>query len=74
MRPPTLLFSLCLSGLIGILLTPALIFKLYPPELKETPEAPGLAEKKLEAMGPVTANEWIMVGTMLLAVTLWVMG
>ncbi|XVF01538.1 hypothetical protein REPUB_Repub04eG0097600 [Reevesia pubescens] len=33
-----------------------------------------MAAKKLEHMGPVSKNEWIMVGTMLLAVTLWVCG
>ncbi|KAJ9552055.1 hypothetical protein OSB04_016100 [Centaurea solstitialis] len=29
---------------------------------------------RLEAMGPVTTNEWVMIGTMLLAVSLWVFG
>lgn len=27
-----------------------------------------------QAMGPVTKNEWVMIGTMLLAVTLWIFG
>ncbi|CAI7792953.1 unnamed protein product [Closterium sp. NIES-53] len=63
-----------LPGLIGLLVTPLLLFTLYPPELKDTPEAPGLAEVKLKEMGPVTPNELIMVGTMLLAVSLWVLG
>ncbi|XP_040966085.1 dicarboxylate transporter 2.1, chloroplastic isoform X3 [Gossypium hirsutum] len=49
-------------------------FQFYPPEIKDTPDAPAMAAKKLEQMGPVTKNEWIMVGTMLLAVTLWVCG
>ncbi|KAL6003755.1 hypothetical protein ACLOJK_004301 [Asimina triloba] len=31
-----------------------------------------MAEKRLEMMGPVTRNEWVMVSTMLLAVSLWV--
>lgn len=62
------------AGIVGTILTPLLLFKLFPPELQDTPEAPGLADKKLEAMGPVTGKEWIMVATMLLAVTLWVTG
>ena len=56
------------------MVTPLILYKLYPPETKDTPEAPAMAAKKLEHMGPVTINEWVMVGTMLLAVTLWVCG
>ncbi|URE49843.1 Sodium:sulfate symporter transmembrane region [Musa troglodytarum] len=40
----------------------------------DTPDAPALATKKLEQMGPVTTNEWAMVVTMVLAVSLWVFG
>ncbi len=54
--------------------TPFLLYKIFPPDIKETPEAPAAAEKKLQAMGPITQNEWFMVSTMLLAVTLWVFG
>ncbi|KAK8568336.1 hypothetical protein V6N13_106259 [Hibiscus sabdariffa] len=63
-----------LPALVSLLLTPLILYKLYPPEIKDTPDAPATAAKKLEQMGPVTRNEWIMVGTMLLAVTLWVCG
>lgn len=59
---------------VALLLTPLILYKLYPPELKDTPEAPALAAEKLKNMGPVTRNEWVMVGTMLLAVSLWVFG
>ncbi|MBA0828978.1 hypothetical protein Goarm_013602 [Gossypium armourianum] len=63
-----------LPALVSLLLTPLILYKLYPPETKDTPDAPAMAAKKLENMGPVTRNEWIMVGTMLLAVALWVCG
>lgn len=63
-----------LPALICLLATPLILYKLYPPEIKDTPEAPALAAKKLENMGPVTQNEWIMVATMLLAVSLWIFG
>ncbi|GMI74659.1 dicarboxylate transport 2.1 [Hibiscus trionum] len=61
-------------ALVSLLLTPLILYKLYPPETKDTPDAPAMAAKKLENMGPITRNEWVMVGTMLLAVTLWVCG
>ncbi|NP_001413407.1 dicarboxylate transporter 2, chloroplastic [Spinacia oleracea] len=63
-----------LPAFVALLLTPLILYKLYPPELKDTPEAPALAAEKLKNMGPVTKNEWVMVGTMLLAVSLWVFG
>ncbi|KAH1030993.1 hypothetical protein J1N35_043167 [Gossypium stocksii] len=63
-----------LPALVSLLLTPLILYKFYPPEIKDTPDAPAMAAKKLKQMGPVTKNEWIMVGTMLLAVTLWVCG
>eukprot|EP00252_Welwitschia_mirabilis_P016290 TRINITY_DN35948_c0_g1_i1.p1 TRINITY_DN35948_c0_g1~~TRINITY_DN35948_c0_g1_i1.p1 ORF type:complete len:572 (-),score=66.47 TRINITY_DN35948_c0_g1_i1:396-2111(-) len=59
---------------VALVATPYLIYRLYPPEVKDTPEAPAVAAKRLVEMGPVTRNEWVMVGTMLLAVTLWVCG
>ncbi|XP_050210552.1 dicarboxylate transporter 2.1, chloroplastic [Mercurialis annua] len=63
-----------LPAFVCLLVTPLVLYKLYPPETKDTPEAPALAAKKLENMGPVTKNEWVMVGTMILAVSLWVFG
>ncbi|GAQ92041.1 Dicarboxylate transport 2 [Klebsormidium nitens] len=61
-------------ALVALLTGPLILYKIFPPESKNTPEAPGIATKRLEAMGPVTKNEWVMIGTMLLAVTLWIFG
>lgn len=61
-------------AIISLLATPYILYKLYPPEIKDTPNAPAEATTKLKLMGPVTGNEWAMVGTMLLAVSLWVFG
>jgi len=46
--------------------------QLAPPELKETPEAPKEAEARLKAMGPMSLDEKIMLGTMGLALFFWV--
>lgn len=61
-------------AIVSLLVTPLVLYVIYPPETKDTPDAPALAAKKLESMGPVTKNEWVMVATMLLAVSLWVFG
>uniref|UniRef100_A0A5B6ZVW2 Dicarboxylate transporter 2.1 n=1 Tax=Davidia involucrata TaxID=16924 RepID=A0A5B6ZVW2_DAVIN len=63
-----------LPAFVSLLATPFVLYKIYPPETKDTPDAPAMATKKLELMGPVKRNEWVMVGTMLLAVSLWVFG
>lgn len=63
-----------LPAFVSLLATPFILYKLYPPETKDTPEAPAMAAAKLELMGPVTKNEWTMIATMLLAVSLWICG
>ena len=63
-----------LPAIVSLLATPFILYKLFPPQVKDTPDAPALATKKLEQMGPVTTNEWAMVVTMVLAVSLWVFG
>ncbi|KAF6250451.1 Sodium/sulfate symporter [Scenedesmus sp. NREL 46B-D3] len=39
-------------AILGMVITPILLFKLFPPEIKETPEAPKLAKENLAKMGP----------------------
>ena len=60
-------FSLALIDLL-------LLVQISPPEIKDTPEAPKEAARRLEKMGGMTRDEKIMLGTMGLAVVLWVLG
>ncbi len=50
---------------------PYLIYKVFPPEVKATPEAPAAARKALAAMGPLSLHEKIVAGTFVGMVTLW---
>jgi DASS family divalent anion:Na+ symporter len=59
--------------LILFFLVPWIIYKIYPPEIKETPEAPTIAQEALDHMGPVHKNEFIMAATFFGMVFLWVM-
>jgi DASS family divalent anion:Na+ symporter len=61
-------------ALLGLIITPAIMYRAFPPEVKETPEAPRLAAARLEAMGPMSRDERVMLGTMAGAVALWVAG
>jgi DASS family divalent anion:Na+ symporter len=54
-------------------LVPWVIFKIYPPEIKHTPDAPVIAKDALDTMGAVSRNEWIMAATFIGMVFLWVM-
>ncbi|MQL79347.1 hypothetical protein Taro_011778, partial [Colocasia esculenta] len=63
-----------LPAIISLLATPYVLYKIFPPETKDTPDAPAAASERLKQMGPVTRSEWVMIGTMLLAVSLWIFG
>ena len=63
-----------LPALVSLLLSPFVLYHLYPPEMKNTPDAPSVARKRLKDMGPVKRDEWVMIATMLLAVSLWISG
>ncbi|WP_211655401.1 anion permease [Planococcus alpniumensis] len=61
-------------GLISLALIPFVIYKLYPPELKETPEASAIAVEKLKEMGPMKKEERYMIGVFVLLLSLWIFG
>nr|GMD17756.1 dicarboxylate transporter 1, chloroplastic [Ipomoea batatas] len=61
-------------GLVSLVVVPLLLYIIYPPTVKSSPDAPKLAREKLEKMGPMSKNEIIMAGTLLLTVGLWVFG
>lgn len=61
-------------GIASVILLPFLLYKIYPPELKKTPEAPAMATEKLKEMGPISTHEWLMLFAFLILLILWVTG
>ena len=61
-------------GIASILLVPYLLYKIYPPELKDTSAARTEAKSKLKEMGPLTRSEWFMLAAFILLLVLWVFG
>lgn len=55
-------------------MTPLIMYKVIPPQIKDTPNAPKEASRQLEKMGPMSREEIIMASTMFFAVTLWIFG
>ncbi|WP_432525804.1 DASS family sodium-coupled anion symporter [Serratia sp. BFP-2025] len=58
-------------GLCSLIVMPLVIYLLYPPEVKSTPDAPRFAREKLQALGPVTLPEKITLGVFALLLVLW---
>jgi DASS family divalent anion:Na+ symporter len=64
----------CVPGIVSLLLVPRVLYWLYPPEVKETPDAPQMARGRLKEMGPLRRGEWIMLVTFALLLFLWIFG
>jgi DASS family divalent anion:Na+ symporter len=61
-------------GLVSLLVIPYLLYKLYKPEITETPEAVAMATAKLKEMGRLSTPEWLMTGVFSIVLVLWVIG
>ena len=58
-------------GLLSLIIVPYLLYKIYPPEIKETPQATEMARQELEKMGPMKRAEKVMLFVFLLILALW---
>ncbi|MGO3345409.1 MAG: DASS family sodium-coupled anion symporter [Marinomonas sp.] len=60
-----------LPGLVCIALVPLVIYAIYPPEIKSTPDASNYAKSKLAEMGVMSYGEKIMISVFALLLILW---
>ena len=58
-------------GAISLIAIPYILYKLYPPEIKKTPEAKEFASQELNNMGPMNRSEKIIAGVFIGALILW---
>lgn len=58
-------------GIISLLVIPYLLYKIYPPEIKKTPEAKEIAAKELAKMGPMKFGEKVVTLVFIGALILW---
>jgi len=61
-------------GCVSLLVLPVLLYIIYPPELKDTPDAPKFAKEKLANLGPLSSGEIIMLCVFAFLLVLWVFG
>ncbi len=59
-------------ALISLAVIPPMIYKLFPPETRETPDAPAFARDELKKIGRITRNELIVIATMAVVVFFWI--
>ena len=63
-----------IPGILSLLINPLLIYKIYPPEIKRTPEAAKIAKDKLKSLGKMKRSEWSLLIIFLLLLLLWIFG
>ncbi|MCC9044466.1 anion permease [Myroides sp. M-43] len=61
-------------GLVAFILTPIVLYKIFPPELKKTGDAPKVAAEKLKEMGKLSIPEILMLVTFVILLGLWITG
>ncbi|ADI38613.1 putative malate transporter yflS [Waddlia chondrophila 2032/99] len=61
-------------GLISLLVIPYLLFKIYPPSIKETPKAQEIAKDRLKELGKVKWQEWVTLGVFIFMMSFWIAG
>ena len=54
-----IMLASCVPCLLVIGLLPLLLYRLFPPGITATPEAPERARQELRTMGPMSRHEWI---------------
>jgi DASS family divalent anion:Na+ symporter len=58
-------------ALLSLLVVPWLLYRVYPPEIRHTPEASKLASEELKAMGRIRFGEALMLLVFALVAILW---
>ena len=64
-------FAALLPGLCMLALMPLVLYFLFPPEIKNTPDAKGMAIAALEKLGPMKSSEFITLGVLALMLAMW---
>jgi DASS family divalent anion:Na+ symporter len=58
-------------GVLSFALIPVLVYRLFPPEQRRTPEAATFAEAELKRLGPMSRQEKVMLLVFLIVAALW---
>ena len=64
--------SAIVPSLVSLTVIPLMIYKFFPPEVKETPNAVSFARDELVKLGPLTRSEKILLVVFVAVVLLWI--
>ena len=67
----TWFLAMVVPGLLAMLLMPLVLYFVYPPEIKETPNAAQFAKDRLKEQGPMNRGEKIMLAIFAVLLVLW---
>lgn len=68
-----LLYSI-VPAMICLIAMPLILYRIYPPEIKETPEARTYAETELTKLGKASSQEWVLGLVFIGLALLWMGG
>lgn len=63
--------SMFLPSIVVLFLLPLVVWAIYPPEIKKTENAKDMATKELNAMGPMSLQEKVVLGIFAIMLALW---
>jgi divalent anion:Na+ symporter, DASS family len=64
--------SAIVPSIVSLIAIPLLIYRFFPPEVKETPNAVKFADDELQKLGRMRGAEKILLGVFVLIVGLWI--
>lgn len=65
-------FSAIVPSIVSLTVIPLVIYRFFPPEVKETPDAVKFAHDELEKLGPLKREEKILLVVFVAVVILWI--
>jgi DASS family divalent anion:Na+ symporter len=68
---PSWFAAAIVPGLLSCLVVPWITYRVLPPQITHTPEAPGFAKTELQKMGRLTRQEWITLAVFVSVGLLW---
>lgn len=63
--------AMIVPGIIALAVMPLILYWMYPPEIKQTPNASEFAKSRLKEMGPISHHEMIMLIVFGILLVLW---
>ena len=64
--------SAIVPSIVSLTVIPLMIYRFFPPEVKETPNAVKFADDELKKLGKISRQEGIMLAVFVLVASLWI--